>query len=63
MKYVCLGYYNEKAWEGASESEQNAFMDACLPTTIRFAKTVTSLEERPFRLLGTPLHCGLRAAK
>ena len=30
MKYVCLGYYNEKAWEGASESEQNAFMDACL---------------------------------
>jgi hypothetical protein len=30
MKYVCLGYYNEKAWEGASESEQNAFVDECL---------------------------------
>jgi len=30
MKYVCLGYYNEKAWEGMPESEQNAFVDACL---------------------------------
>ena len=30
MKYVCLGYYNENAWEGASETEQNAFVDACL---------------------------------
>ena len=30
MKYVCLGYYNEQAWEGASESEQTAFMDECL---------------------------------
>lgn len=30
MKYVCLGYYNEKEWDGASESEQNAFVDECL---------------------------------
>jgi len=30
MKFVCLGYYDEKSWDGTSESEQNAFVDACL---------------------------------
>jgi hypothetical protein len=30
MKYVCLGYYDEKAWDTMSETEQNAFMDECL---------------------------------
>jgi hypothetical protein len=29
MKYVCLGYYDEKAWEKMSESECNAMMDEC----------------------------------
>ncbi|NUM78556.1 YciI family protein [candidate division KSB1 bacterium] len=29
MKYLCLGYYDEKKWETMSESEQNAFMDEC----------------------------------
>ena len=29
MKYVCLGYYDEKAWESMSESEWNALMDEC----------------------------------
>ncbi|MEX2121343.1 MAG: YciI family protein [Pirellulales bacterium] len=29
MKYVCLGYLDEKKWETASESEQNALMDEC----------------------------------
>jgi hypothetical protein len=29
MKYVCLGYFDEKKWETMSESEQNAFMDEC----------------------------------
>jgi len=29
MKYICLGYYDEKKWETMSESEQNAFMDEC----------------------------------
>ena len=29
MKFVCLGYHDEKQWEGASESEQNAMMDEC----------------------------------
>jgi hypothetical protein len=30
MKFVCLGYYDEKAWDGISEKEQLAFMDDCL---------------------------------
>jgi hypothetical protein len=29
MKFVCLGYYDEKAWLSASEQETNAFMDEC----------------------------------
>ena len=29
MKYICLGYYDEKAWEKMSESEVNARMDEC----------------------------------
>jgi hypothetical protein len=29
MKYVCLGYLDEKQWERASESEQHALIDEC----------------------------------
>lgn len=29
MKYICLGYYDDKNWEGLSEQERNAFMDEC----------------------------------
>ena len=29
MKYICLGYFDEKKWETLSESEQNALFDAC----------------------------------
>ena len=29
MKYICLGYINEKAWESATEEEQKAMMDEC----------------------------------
>ncbi|MHB1141645.1 MAG: YciI family protein [Sulfuricaulis sp.] len=29
MKYICLGYYDEKHWEALSESERNAWMDEC----------------------------------
>lgn len=29
MKYVCLGYYDEKQWQAMSERERNAFMDEC----------------------------------
>ena len=27
MKYICLGYFDEKKWEAMSEREQHAFMD------------------------------------
>ena len=29
MKYICLGYMDEKVWEKMSESERNVFMDRC----------------------------------
>jgi hypothetical protein len=29
MKYICLGYYDEKKWETMSEGERNAMMDEC----------------------------------
>jgi hypothetical protein len=30
MKYICLGYFNEKKWEVMGKSEQNGFVDECL---------------------------------
>ena len=29
MKYICLGYYDEKKWETISEIDRNALMDEC----------------------------------
>jgi hypothetical protein len=29
MKYICLGYFDEKKWEAVGKSEQNAFLDEC----------------------------------
>jgi hypothetical protein len=29
MKYISLGYFDEKKWEAMSESEQQAFVDEC----------------------------------
>src|SRR5258708_19259852 len=29
MKYICLGYIEEKKWETMSESERNAMLDEC----------------------------------
>lgn len=29
MKYICLGYINEKEWASATEEEQKAMMDEC----------------------------------
>ena len=29
MKYICLGYIDEKQWEAVPETEQNALMDEC----------------------------------
>ena len=29
MKYICLGYIEEKKWEAMSESQRNAMLDEC----------------------------------
>jgi hypothetical protein len=29
MKYICLGYFDEKKWEAMSKSEQHTYMDEC----------------------------------
>jgi len=29
MKYMCLGYFDEKKFEAMTDAERNAFMDAC----------------------------------
>ena len=29
MKFICLGYMEEKKWDAMSESEQNAFVREC----------------------------------
>jgi len=29
MKYICLGYVDEKKWDAMSQSEQEVFMDEC----------------------------------
>ena len=29
MKYICLGYFDEKKWEAMSESNKHAFLDEC----------------------------------
>ncbi len=29
MKYICLGYFDEKKWEAMPENERTALMDAC----------------------------------
>ena len=29
MKFVCLGYLDDKKWEAMSETEQKAFMEEC----------------------------------
>ncbi len=30
MKYICLGYLEEKTWDAMSESERKTFVDECL---------------------------------
>lgn len=29
MKFICLGYFDEKQWEALPDTERNALMDAC----------------------------------
>ena len=43
MKYVCLGYYDEKMWEGMSESEKNTFVDECFAYDDRLRREAQSI--------------------
>ena len=38
MKYICLGYLDEKNWETMSESELNVFVDECFAYEDLFRK-------------------------
>jgi hypothetical protein len=29
IKYICLGFFDEKKWESMPKSEQNAYLDEC----------------------------------
>ena len=29
MKFICLGYMDEKLWEGMTDTDRNSFMDEC----------------------------------
>jgi hypothetical protein len=43
MKYICLGYFDEKKWEALSESEQNAYLDECFTFEIRTAENLAEM--------------------
>jgi hypothetical protein len=30
MKFICLGYLDERSWDALSDAERNTMMDACL---------------------------------
>lgn len=38
MKYICLGYIEETMWDGWSEQQQKAFVDACLAYDVELRK-------------------------
>ena len=38
MKFVCLGYLDERSWDALSESERTALMDACFAYDDEFRK-------------------------
>ena len=41
MKYICLGYYDEKQWETLSEAERNA-------ATLRWKNGKVSITDGPY---------------
>jgi hypothetical protein len=43
MKYICLGYFDEKKWEALSESEQDAYLDECFTFEIRTAENLAEM--------------------
>ena len=69
MKFICLGYADEKTWAAMSESERNALVDEALSVLDRPAENVVvslldlRLEDRPaFLQLLLPRLLEMRAA-
>jgi hypothetical protein len=63
MKYICLGFFDERKWEAISESEQNAFFTIASATTRGCGRTATGLVGKRFKALETPSPCDGRAAR
>jgi hypothetical protein len=54
MKYICLGYFDEKKWETMSESEQKAFMDECFAYDNELRKNGHIVGGKRSKVRGTP---------
>lgn len=39
MKYICLGYFEEKMWDGMNAQEQKSFVDQCLAYDVELRKS------------------------
>jgi hypothetical protein len=59
MKFVCLGYFDDKKWEAMSETEQKTFIDECFAYDDVLRKGADTLPEaRRWSLLATRPLCG-----
>ena len=63
MKYICLGYIEEKKWETMSESERNAMLDECFAYDGVLRKNGHLPVGKRYKALGTPPRCDGRAAR
>jgi hypothetical protein len=39
MKYICLGYIEEKLWDGMTANEQKTFVDRCMAYDVELRKS------------------------
>src|SRR5947208_9749367 len=63
MKYICLGYLDEKNWETMSESELNALVDECFAYEDLLRKNGHFVGSEALQPLGMPPHCDGRTAR
>ena len=63
MKYICLGYLDEKKWETVPENERHALMDECFAYDDVLRKNVTSQVEKRCKVPGTRSRCVGRAVR
>ena len=63
MKYICLGYYDEKQWATMSESERNAYMDECFAYDDVLKKNGHFAGGEALQGAGVPRPCAGRTAR